>query len=149
MQEYFTWKEERIQSLKHDIFNRLSPMEFYLTQGKGTERPFTGDYYDSDAVGVYCCKVCTLRLFSSTHKYINRGVGHATFWNFFPFALNFYEDDLDFPTPQQAIYDVEYVNNKPVKRIVCSNVYFYIILYSVILISVMCLKTDQLHFSKD
>jgi len=89
MEEYNDWKDFKIQELKAQIFNKLTPMEYYITQGKGTERPFTGDYWDLNTVGVYCCKVCTQRIFSSTHKYHPAGLGHAAFWNFFTIYIKF------------------------------------------------------------
>jgi hypothetical protein len=62
-EEYIKWKNEKKTSLREKITNKLTPMEYYITQDKGTERPFTGDYWDTNKVGVYSCKVCTQRLF--------------------------------------------------------------------------------------
>jgi len=122
MKEYLDWKENKEKELRDQIFSKLTPMEYFITQGKGTERPFTGEYWETQNVGVYCCKVCTQRLFSSTHKYQAKGIGHATFWNFLPFSLNFYEDELNFPLPTQAVYKLQFASSKPKKRITCSNV---------------------------
>lgn len=47
---------------KSDRFS-LSPHSFWLTQGKGTERPFTGIYHDTKEVGHYECIVCSKKLF--------------------------------------------------------------------------------------
>ncbi len=124
--EYLSWKDKKIFELKEQIFNKLTPMEYYITQGKGTERPYTGDYWDTEKVGVYCCKICTQRVFSSTHKYRAKGCGHATFWNFLPFTLNFHEDDLNFPQPTQAIYKLQFASSTPKKRITCSNVSIFL-----------------------
>lgn len=66
MNEYMSWKNETIKNLKEEIKNKLSPMEYYFTQYQGTERPYTGDYWDSNKPGVYSCKVCTLRVFRYT-----------------------------------------------------------------------------------
>lgn len=63
MKSYFEWKEKKIGELKEVIRDKLTPMEYYITQGKGTERSHTGDYWDNQKVGVYACKVCTQRLF--------------------------------------------------------------------------------------
>jgi len=41
----------------------LHPHAFWLTQGKGTERPFTGQYWDKKDLGHYGCIVCTKKLF--------------------------------------------------------------------------------------
>jgi hypothetical protein len=122
LNSYLEWKENKEKELKENIYNKLTPMEYFITQGKGTERPFTGDYWDTNKVGLYACKICTQRLFSSTHKYNTKGLGHATFWNFLPFSLNFHDDHLDIPLPTQAIYQLQYANSKPAKRITCSNV---------------------------
>jgi hypothetical protein len=62
-EDYIKWKEGKKESLREKIYNKLTPMEFYITQEKGTERPFTGDYWDTNKVGVYSCTVCTQRIF--------------------------------------------------------------------------------------
>lgn len=142
---YFDWKNNKIRELKDRMFNKLTPMEYYISQNKGTERPFTGDYWDNQKVGIYACKVCTQRIFSSTHKY-NAKIGHATFWNFLPFTLNFYDDHLQFPKPTQAIYLLD--SSQPNKRLACSNVN-EIYLFSVIVILDIYLMMDRHHFLKD
>jgi len=63
MEEYMRWKTETIGNLRDEIKAKLNPMEYYLTQNKGTERPYTGDYWDNNHPGIYSCKVCTLRIF--------------------------------------------------------------------------------------
>jgi len=147
--EYISWKDNRVAELKETILNKLTPMEYQLTQGKGSERPFTGDYWETQKVGVYACKVCTQRLFSSTHKYQAKGIGHATFWNFLPFSLNFYEDNVNFPMPTQAVYKLQFASSTPKKRICCSNVICFYNFFSVILIWVLLLMMVRLLFLKD
>lgn len=63
MEAYMKWKTETTSNLHEEIKAKLTPMEFYLTQNKGTERPYTGDYWDSNHPGIYSCKTCTLRVF--------------------------------------------------------------------------------------
>lgn len=58
---------------------RLSDEQYYVTQEKGTERPFTGRYVDHKADGTYACVVCGTELFSSEHKY-DSGSGWPSFW---------------------------------------------------------------------
>ena len=50
------------QKKKIDRFS-LSPHAYWLTQGKGTERPFTGDYWFTKEIGHYECVGCSKKLF--------------------------------------------------------------------------------------
>ncbi|MEL6215892.1 MAG: peptide-methionine (R)-S-oxide reductase, partial [Pseudomonadota bacterium] len=61
----------------------LTPRQREITQNKGTERAFTGEYLDHKADGTYCCVVCQSPLFSSEHKY-DSGSGWPSF--FLPLA---------------------------------------------------------------
>ena len=42
----------------------LDPHTYWITQGKGTERPFTGKYWDTKDHGHYECVVCANTVFS-------------------------------------------------------------------------------------
>lgn len=57
----------------------LTPEQYEICRNKGTERPFTGEYYDCKERGVYRCVCCGNELFSSETKY-NSGTGWPSFW---------------------------------------------------------------------
>lgn len=52
-----------------ELRKRLTPEQFYVTQQKGTERPFTGKYWNTNETGTYRCVVCGQILFDSTSKF--------------------------------------------------------------------------------
>lgn len=47
----------------------LSPEVYYIARQKGTERAFTGKYWDTDEIGTYYCAVCGNKLFVSDSKF--------------------------------------------------------------------------------
>lgn len=67
---------------------QLTPEQYHVTREKGTERPFTGKYYDHKGEGIYVCSNCGAELFSSDEKY-DSGCGWPSFWA----ATN--EDNID------------------------------------------------------
>lgn len=56
----------------------LSPELRHVAQGKGTEAPFSGRYWDSHDQGMYMCAVCGSELFSSDTKF-DSGTGWPSF----------------------------------------------------------------------
>jgi peptide methionine sulfoxide reductase msrA/msrB len=58
---------------------RLTPEQFQVTRGKGTERAFCGTLLDNKLEGVYACVGCGLPLFSSQSKF-NSGTGWPSFF---------------------------------------------------------------------
>ncbi|MDF3821138.1 peptide-methionine (R)-S-oxide reductase MsrB [Leptospira sp. 96542] len=48
---------------------KLTPLQYHVTREKGTERPFTGEYYQHKENGTYICICCGEELFSSESKY--------------------------------------------------------------------------------
>ena len=62
-----------------DLRARLTPLQYQVTQKKGTEPAFTGKYSHSKEKGVYQCVCCGAELFSSDAKY-ESGSGWPSFW---------------------------------------------------------------------
>ncbi|WP_018155989.1 peptide-methionine (R)-S-oxide reductase MsrB [Demetria terragena] len=57
----------------------LSPAEYDVLRKAGTERPFTGEYTDTETTGVYSCRACDAELFTSDAKF-HSGCGWPSFY---------------------------------------------------------------------
>jgi peptide-methionine (R)-S-oxide reductase len=63
---------------KEELKKRLTEEEYRITQEKGTEAPFTNEYWNKKDKGSYTCKVCDAVLFSSDTKF-DSGTGWPSF----------------------------------------------------------------------
>ncbi len=70
----------------------LSPEQFHVCREKGTERPFSGEYWATKDKGVYRCQCCGHLLFQSDEKF-DSGTGWPSFWA--PAEKNSVETETD------------------------------------------------------
>lgn len=61
-----------------EIKKKLTPEEYRILREQGTEVPFSGEYVNNHASGVYKCKVCGTELFMSGTKF-DSGTGWPSF----------------------------------------------------------------------
>ena len=71
---------ERIERSQEEWKQSLSPEQFQVARCGGTERAFTGAYWNNKATGQYNCVCCGAPLFSSSTKF-ESGTGWPSFWD--------------------------------------------------------------------
>ena len=70
---------KKIVKSEKDWKEQMDDLTFRVMRQAGTERPFTGKYYEHEEQGTYHCNACKNPLFDSTHKY-HSGCGWPSFW---------------------------------------------------------------------
>lgn len=69
---------EKLKKTDAEWKTSLSPEQYRILRGHGTERAFTGPFQELDKVGTYVCAGCGLPLFESTSKF-DAGCGWPSF----------------------------------------------------------------------
>ncbi len=80
----------------------LTPEEYSVLREKGTERPFSGKYYQYKDNGTYVCAACGNELFSSKTKY-DSGSGWPSFYDVITEGKIIYKEDNSFGTTRIEI----------------------------------------------
>jgi peptide-methionine (R)-S-oxide reductase len=70
---------EKVVKTEEEWRQQLTEDQFSVTRKKGTERAFTGEYYDLHEKGTFQCVCCGNDVFSSETKF-DSGTGWPSFW---------------------------------------------------------------------
>ena len=71
--------DDKIKKSAEEWRQTLTPEQYQIAREKGTERAFTGTFWDNHEDGVYRCICCDAVLFNSAHKY-DSGSGWPSFY---------------------------------------------------------------------
>jgi peptide-methionine (R)-S-oxide reductase len=71
--------EKKVEVNEAELKAKLDPLSYEVLRNGATERPFTGEYTDSETVGIYRCKACNAELFRSETKF-HSGCGWPSFY---------------------------------------------------------------------
>ena len=85
----------KVQKTEKEWQEQLTPEQFKVTRKKGTERAFTGEYYNHQGKGIYKCICCGNPLFSSETKF-DSGTGWPSFYEPIGEDRVKYEEDVSF-----------------------------------------------------
>ncbi|XP_053572822.1 methionine-R-sulfoxide reductase B3 isoform X3 [Bombina bombina] len=85
-------KNYKVVFTQEELRKRLTPLQYHVTQEKGTESAFAGEYTHNKADGIYKCVVCGTPLFKSEKKFDSNS-GWPSFYDAIsPDAISFTDD---------------------------------------------------------
>lgn len=83
----------RVEKTDAEWREQLTAEQYRIARKAGTERSFSGEYWDEKRVGTYLCVCCDFELFESKSKY-KSGTGWPSFWE--PSAKGHVAEDTDY-----------------------------------------------------
>src|SRR5436309_457441 len=86
---------DKLVKLDEEWKKTLSPQQYHVLREKGTERAFTGEYWDLKEPGVYSCAGCGQELFASDTKFESH-CGWPSFWEAMDKSKVAYHEDNNF-----------------------------------------------------
>jgi len=72
-------RADRVEKSASEWKAELTPEEYRILREKGTERPFTGEFWNDHAPGIYTCAACGLALFDAGTKF-ESGTGWPSYY---------------------------------------------------------------------
>lgn len=85
-------EKEKIIKTEEEWKKELTPEQYEVLRGKGTEAPFTGKLLGEKGDGMFVCAACGNPLFPSDVKF-ESGTGWPSFYDALPDAVEFKEDE--------------------------------------------------------
>lgn len=83
--------DQKVVKTEQEWQKELTPEQYQILRKKGTERAFTGQFWDHHDDGTYTCAACGQVLFSSETKF-DSGCGWPSFYDADPGTVEFHED---------------------------------------------------------
>ena len=93
---YYSRTDTSVLNLPDSVWKKVLPESVYsVARKKGTERAFTGKYWDYDGLGTYYCAVCGNKLFRSDAKFAST-CGWPSFFETVRQAAAIYQPDTSY-----------------------------------------------------
>ena len=93
---YYSRTDETKLDIDNSEWKKILPADLYaVSREQGTERAFTGQYWDSEEIGTYYCAVCGNQLFKSDAKFAS-SCGWPSFFEAVKPNSVIYKEDISY-----------------------------------------------------